>query len=152
MQYTMKTLEQLDVDFKEAMKAKNESALSTIRMARTAIKNKQIDAMGKELSEEDVQAVLRTMIKQYKDALQDFERAGRADLADKQRSEIELLERYLPPAMSADQVEHLVREAIAESGVTQIKDMGKVMGLAMKKIGSGADGVMVRELIQKLLS
>ncbi|MCC7357700.1 GatB/YqeY domain-containing protein [Candidatus Uhrbacteria bacterium] len=148
----MKTLEQLETDFKEAMKAKNESALSTIRMARTAIKNKQIDAMGKELTEEDVQAVLRTMIKQYKDALQDFERAGRIDLADKQRLEIELLEKYLPPAMSEEQIEAIIREAITESGITQIKDMGKAMGLAMKKIGGGADGVQVRELLKKLLS
>lgn len=148
----MTTLERIDADFKEAMKAKNESALSTIRMARSAIKNKQIDLMGKEMGDEDVQAVLRTMIKQYRDALQDYERASRSDLADKLRLEIELLERYLPPAMSSEQVEALVREAITESGATTAKDMGKVMGLAMKKVGGGADGVLIRELVQKLLS
>lgn len=148
----MTTLERIDADFKEAMKAKNESALSTIRMARSAIKNKQIDLMGKEMGDEDVQGVLRTMIKQYRDALQDYERASRSDLADKLRLEIELLERYLPPAMSSEQVEALVREAITESGATTAKDMGKVMGLAMKKVGGGADGVLIRELVQKLLS
>lgn len=148
----MTTLERIDADFKEAMKAKNEAALSTIRMARTAIKNKQIDLMGKEMAEEDVQGVLRTMVKQYKDALQDFERAGRADLADKQRSEIELLERYLPPALSSEQIESTIRDVIAETGAASAKDMGKVMGLAMKKLGGSADGVLVRDLVQKLLS
>jgi len=148
----MTTLERIDIDFKEAMKAKNEVALSTIRMARAAIKNKQIDMTDKLLSEEDVQGILRTMIKQYKDALQDFERANRTDLADKQRVEIELLERYLPPAMTTEQVEALVREAIVETGAASAQDMGKVMGVAMKKVGGGADGTVVREIVQKLLS
>jgi uncharacterized protein len=148
----MTTLERLDADLKVAMKEKNEVVLSTLRMARSAIKNKQIDAVGKELSEDDVVAVLRTMIKQYKDALNDFQNAGRTDLADKQKAEIELLERYLPPAMSEADLEALCKKVIAESGATSAKDMGRVMGMVMKETGGNADGNTVRAIVQKLLS
>ena len=148
----MTTLERLEADVKEAMKAKNETVLSSLRMAKSAVKNKQIDLMGKDITEEDVQGVIRSMVKQYKDALQDFERAGRTDLADKQKTEIELLERYLPPAIGEAELEAMVKAAINETGATSIKDMGKVMGLAMKKAGGAADGTQVRDIVQKLLS
>ncbi len=148
----MMTLERIDADIKEAMKAKNEAALSTLRMARSAIKNKQIDAgMDKPLADEEVQAVLRTMVKQYKDALSDFTGAGRTDLATKQAAEIELLERYLPSAMPEAELEALVKEVIAETGATSAKDLGKVMGAAIKRAAGRADGNAVRPIVQKLL-
>ncbi len=141
---------QLDTDIKEAMKAKNESALSTLRMAKSALKNKQIDT-GKELTDDEAQAVLRTMVKQYKDALADFTNAGRTDLATKQAGEIELLERYLPSAMPEGELEQLTKEVIAETGATSAKDMGKVMGAVIKKAAGRADGNSVRAIVQKLL-
>ena len=142
--------ERIDADLKEAMKAKNEAVLSTLRLARTAIKNKQIDLMGKEMSEEETVAVLRTMVKQYKDALSDFESAGRTDLAGKQKAEIEILERYLPAAMAEAEIEKIVDAVIAEMSATP-KDMGKVMGAVMKRIDGRADGNTVRAILQSHL-
>lgn len=145
----MNIIEKIDNDFKEAMKAKNEAAVSTLRMARSAFKNKQID-LGKELSEDDAAQVLRTMIKQYKDALQDFAGAGRTDLAEKQKAEIELLERYLPAGLSEQEIEAMAQKIISESGAT-VKDFGKVMGLVMKEVAGRADGTAVRTAVEKYL-
>jgi len=143
--------ERIDADLKEAMKAKNEAVLSTLRLARTALKNKQIDLMGKEMGEEETVAVLRTMVKQYKDALSDFESAGRTDLAEKQKAEIEILERYLPAAMTEVEIEKIVTSVIAEMQATP-KDMGKVMGAVMKQINGRADGNTVRAILQTHLT
>lgn len=142
--------ERIDQDVKEAMKAKNEVVLSTLRMVRSALKNKQIDMVGKEMTDDDAVAVLRTMVKQYKDALNDFTTAGRTDLAEKQKAEIELLERYVPAPMPDSEIETLCIAAIAEMGATQ-KDMGKVMGSVMKQIAGRADGNTVRAILQKHL-
>lgn len=131
------------------MKAKNESALSTLRMVRAAFKNKQID-VGHELTDDEATAVMRTMVKQYKDALNDFRNAGRNDLADKQAKEIELIEHYLPAMMSEAQVEELAKAVIAEMNAT-LSDTGKVMGAVMKKAAGQADGTVVRNVVEKLL-
>jgi hypothetical protein len=148
----MTLIERLDADLKEAMKAKNEQVVSTLRMARSALKNKQIDlGVGKELSENDATAVVRTMVKQYKDALNDFETAGRTDLATKQRAEIELLEHYLPAPIAGAELEALCKVVIAETGATA-KDIGKTMGLVMKKAEGRADGNAVRAMLEKLLA
>jgi len=143
-------VDRIDQDVKEAMKAKNEVVLSTLRMVRSALKNKQIDLLGKDMTEEDAVAVLRTMVKQYKDALVDFESAGRTDLAQKQKAEVELIERYLPAPMADSEIEALCVAAIADMAATQ-KDMGKVMGAVMKQVSSRADGNAVRTILQKLL-
>ncbi len=145
----MSIIEKIDHDFKEAMKARNEAVVSTLRMARSAFKNRQID-LGSELNEEEIVSVLRTMVKQYKDALQDFENAGRTDLATRQKAEIELLERYLPAGLSQDEIEAMTQKIISETGAG-IKDFGKVMGLVMKEAAGRADGNTVREVVQKLL-
>ena len=94
----MTLIERIDADLKEAMKAKDELTLSTLRLVRTSLKNKQIEIM-RDLTEEDVLAVMRTMVKQYKDAFADFTANGRKDLADRQAGEIAIIERYLPAAM-----------------------------------------------------
>jgi hypothetical protein len=145
----MTIIERLDNDLKEAMKAKNEAALSTFRMARSSFKNKQIEA-GRELSDEEAAAVLRTMIKQYKDALNDFTAAGRTDLAERQKAEVELLERYLPAGMEEKEIEAITQKIIAESGAG-LKDFGRVMGAVMKEVAGRADGNAVRAVVQKLL-
>ncbi len=146
----MPTISQnIEGDLKEAMKAKNESALSTLRMVRAAFKNKQID-VGHELTDDEATAVMRTMVKQYKDALNDFRNAGRNDLADKQAKEIELIEHYLPAMMSEAQVEELAKAVIAEMNAT-LSDTGKVMGAVMKKAAGQADGTVVRNVVEKLL-
>ena len=146
--YSMSILIQIDQDFKEAMKAKEEVVLSTLRLVRTALKNKQID-LQRELSEQEVTAVLKTMIKQYQDALTDFQSAGRQDLVERQQKEIDLIAKYLPPALSTEALEKMVRDAIAEAPT---KDVGKAMGLAMKAVNGRADGNQVRTIVQRLLS
>lgn len=142
-------LQNLDTDLKEAMKAKNESALSTLRMVRAAFKNKQID-MGHDLTDDEAMGVMRTMVKQYKDALNDFRTAGRNDLAEKQAKEIELIEHYLPAQMSEIQVEEIAKGVIAEMNAT-VSDTGKVMGAIMKKAAGQADGTVVRAVVERLL-
>lgn len=145
----MTTLERIDADLKEAMKAKNEATLSALRLVRSALKNKQIDVQH-DLSEDDVVAVIRTMAKQYRDALADFAASGRQDLVDKQTEEIVLLERYLPAAMPEAELQTICERIIKEQNAT-VKDMGKIMGLVMKEVNGRADGTTVRNIVQKLL-
>lgn len=145
----MTTIERIDADLKEAMKAKDELSLSTLRLVRSALKNKQIDVQH-ELSEDDVVAVIRTMVKQYRDALADFSASGRQDLVEKQTAEIAILERYLPAAMPEAELEAICERIIKEQNAT-VKDMGKIMGLVMKEVNGRADGNTVRAIVQKLL-
>lgn len=147
----MTLLERIDADLKDAMKNKNEQELSTLRLVRSALKNKQIET-GVPPTDDEVMAVAKTLQKQYQDALADFEKAGRADLAEKQKAELVIIKRYLPEMLPTDQVEALVKEAIAEMNASSPSDVGKVMGAAMKKANGRADGSAVREIAQKLLT
>lgn len=144
----MTVIELVEADFKQAMKSKDELTLSVMRMVRTALKNKQIELM-RELKDEDTHAVLKTMIKQYQDAISDFQNAGRQDLVERQQKEIDLIAKYLPPALPKEELEKIVKDAIAASGAT---DMGKAMGAAMKAVAGRADGNDVRAIVSRLLS
>lgn len=144
----MSILEQIDHDFKEAMKAKEEVRLSVLRMLKTALKNQQINVQH-DLSDQEASAVLKTMIKQYQDALNDFTSAGRSDLAERQQREIDLLAHYLPPALPLDQLETIVADAVHSSQVT---DVGKAIGVAMKAVDGRADGGEVRKIVERLFS
>lgn len=144
----MTLVQTVDNHFKEAMKAKEEIRLSTLRMLRTALKNKQIDVQH-ELNDQEAMAVIKTMMKQYQDALNDFMNAGRTDLADRQQKELDILSGYLPPALSTEELEAIVKNAVQSSGVT---DAGKAMGIAMKAVAGRADGNEVRNIVEKLLS
>jgi uncharacterized protein YqeY len=146
----MSLKEQIKSELITAMKAKDEFKLSVLRLVNSAVKNKEID-LGHELSDDEITAVIRTMVKQGKDAMVDFKAGERADLVEKQEKEIQLLEQYLPQALSADEIEKICAEAIQESGASTPADMGKAMGLAMKKTAGRADGLVVKEIIQKLL-
>ena len=143
----MTILEQIYKDFKEAMKAKDEIRLSVLRLVRTALKNRQIELLH-ELSDQEAIAVLKTMIKQYQDALSDFSNAGRQDLVERQQKEIDIVATYLPPALPEEELERIVRDAVDASGTT---DFGKVMGAAMKAVDGRADGNAVRAIVQRML-
>lgn len=130
------------------MKAKDELRLSVLRLVRSELKNKQIE-LGKELEEKDAQAVLKTMLKQYQDALSDFSNAGRQDLVEKQQAEIDIVTAYLPPALPKEELEKIVKEAVESAGTD---DFGKAMGAAMKAVDGRADGGDVREIVQRLIS
>ncbi len=147
----MTILERIDLDLKEAMKQKNELGLSTLRLVRSALKNKQID-LGHEPADNETQAVLKTLVKQYQDALADFEKANRADLAARQKEELEIVKAYLPAAMPPEELERVVREALASEGITSPSDMGKAMGAVMKVVAGRADGNTVRAIVQRILA
>lgn len=144
----MTIIERIDRDFKEAMKAKQEVAISTLRLVRTALKNKQIE-LQRTLSEADVTAVLKTMIKQYQDAISDFTNAGRQDLVERQQREIDIIAAYLPPSLPTEELERIVREAVTASG---IQEVGKAMGVAMKAVAGRADGNDVRRIVEQILA
>lgn len=144
----MTILERVDQDFKEAMRSKDELALSTLRLVRSALKNKQIEVQH-DLSDAEVAAVLKTMIKQYQDALVDFRSASRQDLVERQEKEIDLIGRYLPPSMPPEDLAKIVRDAVRDAGT---KDFGKAMGAAMKAADGRADGSAVRLIVQQALA
>jgi uncharacterized protein len=143
-------IQQLDQDMKTAMKQKDKEKLSTIRMVRAAIKKLEIDKRH-ELSEEDVLEVLVREIKQRKDSFNEYEKAGRNDLAQKEKLEIEILSNYLPAQLDEEELHQIVADAIALSGATSKKEMGKVMGAVLPLVKGRADSKLVNQLVQRLL-
>ncbi len=136
---------------KDAMKSKNNATLSTLRLLRSATKNKQIDVQH-ELSDEEILGVIRSQVKQLRDGLESYESAKRDDLASQARTEIAVLEAYLPQQMSDNELTSIVIKTIEESGVTSKQDMGKVMGMAMKAVQGRADGTRVKQIVESLLA
>jgi len=135
----------------QAMKAHDQNRLSTLRMLKAALTNKEVEK-GRALDETESLAVVSSVMKQRRDSIEQFGKAGRTDLVDKETAEMKVLEEFLPPAMDPAQIERLVAEAVAESGATSVKDMGKVMKVAMAKLaGSGVDGKQVNDLVRKQL-
>ena len=123
---------------KEAMRAKDKLRLGTIRMALAEIKQKEID--GKvELEDADVLAILTKMVKQRKDAMQQFEAAGREDLAEQERNETEVIHSFLPKALTSEELDALIAEAMTETGANGMQDMGKVMGWLKPKVQGRTD-------------
>ena len=144
--------EQITRDMAEAMKAREAPRLSALRMVKAALMNGAI-AKGRELEEAEAQQVLASLIKQRRDSIEQFGNAGRTDLVDKETAEIAVLERYAPPAASAAELEAAVDAAIAETGATAPKDMGRVMKAVMSALaGKSVDGKAVNELVKKRLS
>lgn len=148
----MSLKEQLMSDFKDAMKAKDEVRKNTISFARAAVKQYEIDNR-KELDDEGIVAILAKQVKMRKDALSDFEKAGRMDLADAYKQEIEVLQKYLPAQLSADEIRDIVKATAAELGIEGGKqNMGKLMGVVMGKVKGVADGNDVRKVIEEFLA
>lgn len=139
-------------DFKDAMKAKDEVRKNTISFARAAVKQYEIDNR-KELDDEGIIAILAKQVKMRKDALSDFEKAGRMDLADAYKQEIEVLQKYLPAQLSADEIRDIVKATAADLGIENGKqNMGKLMGAVMGKVKGVADGNDVRKVIEEFLA
>ena len=136
---------------KDAMRAKQSVRLITIRMAITAIKNKEIDAKA-ELDEAAEIAVLSTMAKQRREAAVAYREGDRIELAEKEEAELLLIQEFLPQQLSDDEVREIVKAAVAESGATSAKDMGKVMPLVIAKTAGKCDGKMVSGLVKELLA
>lgn len=144
--------EQLMADFKEAMKAHDEVAKNTINLARAAIKQYEVDNR-EELDEAGILAILSKQVKMRKDALADFEKAGRTDLIDGYNAEIEVLNKYLPEMLSKEKILEIVKETASSLGISGGKqNMGKLMGPVMAKVKGVADGNTVKEVVSEFLS
>ncbi|HZG16254.1 MAG TPA: GatB/YqeY domain-containing protein [Candidatus Bathyarchaeia archaeon] len=146
----MSVIERLNQDMKQAMKDKATLKLSVIRMVKAAITNEQINKGGT-LSEDEELTILTRELKQRRESLHEFEKAGREDLASKTKEEIEVLTAYLPAQLSEDDIRQIVREAVATSGASSKKEMGKVMGLIMPKVKGKADGNLVQRIVSEEL-
>lgn len=149
----MKIKEQIKNDLKEAMKAGDAEKRDTLRMLDSMIKNEEIEQKSREegLSDEAVQALVGRAVKQRKDSIKQFMDGGREDLADKEKVELEIIEKYLPEQMSDEELEKIVKDVIAETGAESKADMGKVMGPVMGKVGSAAEGGRVKDMVMKNL-
>lgn len=146
--------EQVQKDMVEAMRSRDELRLSTLRMMKTALENKRIEKRAP-LEESEAQQVLNTLIKQRRDAIEQFKKGGRQELADKEAAEITLIEAYLPKALGEEAIAAAVKATIAEMGSPTMKDMGTVMKNVMAKLqaaGARVDGKVVSELVRKQLA
>ena len=150
----MSLVEQIQKDITAAMKAREESRLSTLRMVKAALMNRKIEKMA-DLDEKEAQQVLSTLIKQRKDSVEQFTKGGRQDMADKEAAEITLIETYLPKAAGEAEIAAGVKAVVAEMGSPTMKDMGSVMKNAMARFaaqGMRVDGKIVSEAVKKELA
>ena len=144
--------EKIIADMTAAMKAKDAARTSTLRMVKAAIINREKEG-GAEISDEDVVKLLRSQVKQRRDSVEQYQKAGRQELVDKETAEIAVIEGYLPQAASEVEIDQAVAAAIVETGATSMKDMGAVMKTVMAKLaGKNADGKLVSETVKKKLA
>lgn len=146
----MSVMERLNQDLKQAMKDKAATKLSVIRMVKAAIKNEEINK-GSLLSEDEELSILTRELKQRRESLQEFEKAGREDLVEKIHEEIAVLASYMPAQLSEDEIRQIATEVISQVGASSKKEMGKVMGAMMPKVKGKADGNLVQKIVSDLL-
>jgi len=148
----MSLKDQIISDMTAAMKAQDAARTSTLRMVKAAIMNREKDGGGA-ITDEDVLKLLRSQVKQRRDSVEQYQKAGRPELADKEIAEIAVIETYLPQAASEAEIEQAVSEAISETGASSMKDMGAVMKAVMPKLaGKNADGRTVSDTVKKKLA
>lgn len=144
----MNLKERIITDLTASMKAKDAPRTSTLRMVKAAVMNREIEKGG-ELTDEEMTKALQSLVKQRRDSIEQYEKGGRQELADKERAEIGVIEAYLPQAASREEIEQAVDLAINETGATSMRDMGKVMKAAQTRLaGRSADGRTVSELVK----
>jgi len=146
----MSLSDRLTDDMKQAMKDKNKETLSVIRMIRSSIKNSEID-LRRPLEDDEILQVLSREVKQRKDSLQEFIKAGRQDLAESLEAEIDIISKYLPEQLTEEEIQEIVRQTIQELGASSKADMGKVMGALMPKTKGRADGKLLNKYVQQFL-
>jgi uncharacterized protein YqeY len=145
--------EEIDADLKDAMRSRNAERLSVLRMVKAALTNAAIEKRGAAggLADSDALGVLRKQVKQRRDSIESFEKGGRPELAAKERKEIEVLAEYLPKPFGEDELDELVKEAIAEAGATSKAQMGAVMKIATEKAAGRVEGKRLSQAVQKAL-
>ncbi|MEO5895872.1 MAG: GatB/YqeY domain-containing protein [Vicinamibacterales bacterium] len=148
----MTFIERISSELTQAMRDKNVLKLGTLRMAKAALMNREIER-GRPLDEAESLQVVASLIKQRRDSVEQFRAGGRPDLADKEAAEITVLEEYLPPPVSSEELERTVDEAIAELSATSAKEMGRVMKAVLARLtGRTADGKLISELVKRKLA
>ena len=147
----MTFLDRINEDLKSAMKNKESERLSTLRMVKTALKNREIDKMSA-LTDEEAIKVLQSLVKQRRDSIEQYQQAGRNELAEKEAAEIKFIEVYLPAALDEAAISRIVDETIAESGASSVKEMGAVMKAVMAKLsGQNVDGKVINQIVKSKL-
>jgi len=147
----MSLMQSIKSDTVSALKAGDKDTVSVLRMAQAALTNYMFEKKKKELDDKDVIDVLQKQAKLNKESLESYEKAGRKELADKERKEFEVLQKYLPKQLTPDEIKTLVQKAIAESGARSADEMGKVMKVLMPEVKGKADGKTVNQIVQELL-
>jgi hypothetical protein len=144
----------ISADLKVAMKAGDAIRRDTLRMLEMMIKNSEIEKKKKEegLNDAEVIEVLSRAVKQRKDSVEQYEKGGRQDLADKEKKEIEIISAYLPEQLGEEKIREIIKDVIAKTGATGKADMGKVMGAAMGQLKGQADGNMVKKIVEEALN
>lgn len=146
----MNISERLSDDLKKALKAGEKEALSAIRMIKAAIKNKEIEK-GTPLGDEDINGVLASLARQRKESIEQFSKAGRQDLVEKETKELSIVQSYLPRQLTEEELREIIQDVIKETGAVGSKDMGKVIKSVMAKAKGQVDGKVVSELVKNLL-
>lgn len=143
----------LQTDLIEAMKARDESKVSALRMLKAAVMKFEVAGVQKiEATDEEILKIMQKEVKQREDSIEQFEKGGRADLVEIEKKQMEVLKAYLPQQLSDEELQSKIQEVILEIGAKGPQEMGKVMGMAMKKVAGQADGNRVRSLVEKELS
>jgi uncharacterized protein YqeY len=143
--------QRLDQAFKEALKGQRTTELSTLRLLRTAIRHREVD-LKHQLSEAELQAVISSQAKQRREAMAEYQKADRPDLAKKEEEELAVLLSFLPPQLSQEELEIEIAQVITELGASGPQDLGKVMKGAMSRLAGRADGKVVQEIVRRRLS
>jgi uncharacterized protein YqeY len=133
------------------MKASDTLRVSTLRLIKSAIKNREIDK-GAELTDEDILQVLGSLLKQRTESVEMYRKGGREDLAEKEEAEIRIIQSYMPEPLSDDELKALIEETVKETGASSMKDMGRVMKAVMAKVKGRADGRKVNEMVRQILA
>ncbi len=142
---------QIETDFLSAYKEHNKIKVSTLRMIKSSIKNAEINK-GEELTDSDIISILKKELKQRKEAIEAFSNAGRAESAEKEKQEAEIISSYLPEQLSSQDLEKIAKETIDQLGAKNMSDMGKVVGKIIATCGDKVDGRETSEIVRKLLS
>lgn len=146
--------QKLQEELKQSMLSKNELKTSVLRMLLSAVNYYEIQkgGAGYDASEEDILSVIQAQAKQRRDSIEQFQKAGRQELADKETKELEILNSYLPEQMGEDEIRNLVKEAVTQTGASGMQDMGKVMAALMPKVKGKADGGLVSSIVKETLT
>ena len=143
--------ERLVEEMKLAMKSNEKLKLSTIRMIRSALKNKEIE-LRKKLEDEDIVKVIQVMVRKGEESVEQFQAGGRIDLVEKEKKELEILKSFLPQPLGQEEILKIIDQSIEETQASSLKDIGKVMKSVMPKIGGKADGKLINQLVKERLS